>query len=148
MPVPGGRPVRVTADPGIVPLESPDGRHLYYVSAADRPSTLWQMRVAGGRPVKLVDGVLFGNFAVVDDGIYYLERVTSRATDGGARGAGASAADIRLQFYDLSRGRAITIATNLGMAGHGLSASRDGRHIFFARVDSTIDELMLVDDFR
>jgi Tol biopolymer transport system component len=148
MPEIGDRPVPVTSDPGIVPLESPDGRHLYYVSAADRPSTLWQMPVAGGRPVRIVDGVLYGNFAVVDDGIYYLERVMNHATGDRARGPATARAETRLQFYDLSKSRSITIATDLGMAGHGISASRDGKHIFFARVDSAIDELLLVDDFR
>ena len=30
----------------------------------------------------------------------------------------------------------------------GLTVSRDGRTIFFTRVDSAVDELMLVDNFR
>jgi hypothetical protein len=30
----------------------------------------------------------------------------------------------------------------------GLTASSDGRRIFYSRVGSSIDELMLVDDFR
>jgi hypothetical protein len=29
-----------------------------------------------------------------------------------------------------------------------LSASRDGRTVFFSRIDSAVDELMVVDDFR
>ena len=40
------------------------------------------------------------------------------------------------------------MATNLGTIGLGLSATRDGRTIFFSRVDSSIDELILVDNFR
>jgi hypothetical protein len=32
--------------------------------------------------------------------------------------------------------------------GFGLSASPDGRTVFFSRLDSVIDELMLADDFR
>jgi hypothetical protein len=118
MPVTGGPLVRVTHDPGFVPIEPPDGHDLYYVTAAHRPSALRRVPADGGTPVKVLDGVLFGNFDVVDGGIYYLERVST------------------------------TIAPSLGMAGYGLSVSRDGRSIFFARVDSAIDELMLVDDFR
>jgi hypothetical protein len=34
------------------------------------------------------------------------------------------------------------------MVAAGLSASRDGRTILFARVDSSVNDLMLVDDFR
>jgi len=146
MPVAGGPPVRVTQDPGIVPIESPDGRDLYYVTAADRPSALWRMPAAGGTPVKVLDGVLFGNFDVVHGGIYYLERV-SGAEDQRARPA-SQGGEIRLQYFDLSTRRSTTIAPNLGLAGHGLTVSRDGRSIFFARIDSAIDELMLVDGFR
>jgi len=42
----------------------------------------------------------------------------------------------------------MTGATNLGTIGFGLSATRDGRTVFFTRVDSAIDELMVVDNFR
>ena len=40
------------------------------------------------------------------------------------------------------------MATNLGTVGLGLSATRDGRTMFFSRVDSSTDELILVDNFR
>ena len=146
MPVSGGPAVRVTTDPAFVPIESPDGRDLYYVAAADRPSALWRLPLTGGTPIKVLDGVLFGNFDVVDSGIYYLERVTG-AEDQRAQPAGQDG-EIRLQYFDLSTRRSTTIAQNLGMAGHGFTVSRDGRNIFFARVDSFFDELMLVDDFR
>ena len=44
--------------------------------------------------------------------------------------------------------RSTTIAPNLGMVGHGLTWPGMVAAIFFARIDSMIDELMLVDDFR
>jgi hypothetical protein len=40
------------------------------------------------------------------------------------------------------------VARNLGVIGPGLSASRDGRTIFYSRVDSAVDELMLVENFQ
>jgi hypothetical protein len=40
------------------------------------------------------------------------------------------------------------VAENLGTVGFGLTASRDGRTVFFSRVDSSIDELIVVDNFR
>jgi hypothetical protein len=47
-----------------------------------------------------------------------------------------------------SAGKSTTVARNLGLVGPGLSASRDGRIVVFARVDSSVDELMLVEGFR
>jgi hypothetical protein len=40
------------------------------------------------------------------------------------------------------------VVRNLGTLPQHLSASRDGRTIFFCRADSAIDELIVVDKFR
>lgn len=40
------------------------------------------------------------------------------------------------------------VARNLGWVGLGLSASRDGRTVLFTRIDSSINELTIVDGFR
>jgi Tol biopolymer transport system component/DNA-binding winged helix-turn-helix (wHTH) protein len=147
MPASGGPAVRVTSTTGSVAIESPAGDALYYVTAADRPSPLWRMPLDGGAAVKVLDGVLGGNFDVADRGIYYLERIQGAPPAAGAS-ASPPAADVRVQFYDFATGRLTTVASDLGLVGFGLCASRDGRDVFFARVDSAIDELMVVDDFR
>ena len=112
------------ADPAIVPIESPDGRDLYYVTAADRPSALWRMPVAGGTPVKVLDGVLFGNFDVVHGGIYYLERVSGNPAENQPGGPASQASEIRLQYFDLSTRRSTTIAPSLGKAGQASPCRR------------------------
>ncbi|HXW07575.1 MAG TPA: hypothetical protein VD833_20235 [Vicinamibacterales bacterium] len=43
---------------------------------------------------------------------------------------------------------ASTASGDVGNVAFGLTASRDGRTVFFSRVDSSIDELMVVDGFR
>jgi hypothetical protein len=64
---------------------------------------------------------------------YYLERVEGSS---------------RLRFFDLATRRSTVIAETLGNFRFGPSASRDGRAILFTRVDSSIDDLMLVENFR
>jgi Tol biopolymer transport system component/DNA-binding winged helix-turn-helix (wHTH) protein len=147
MPPSGGPAVRVTNAASSVPIESPAGDSLYYVSRPDRPSALWRVPLDGGAAVQVLDGVLNGNFDVVDRGIYYLERVQGPPVPATAS-ASPPPGEVRLQFHDFSTGRGTTVARDLGLVGPGLSASRDGREVFFVRVDSAIDELMLVDDFR
>ena len=145
LPAGGGDPVPVTTTVGAVSVESPDGRDLYYVEAAERPSVVWRFPLHGGTPVKVLDGVIFGNFDVVDGGIYYIDRVSGLP---GSFFVDRARGKTRLQYLDFATGKTTTIADNLGAVGPGLSVSRDGRVIFYSRVDSSADELMLVVHFR
>jgi Tol biopolymer transport system component/DNA-binding winged helix-turn-helix (wHTH) protein len=145
MPASGGAAVQVTNNAGSIAIESYDGRDLYYVSATDRPSSLWRLHLAGGAPLKVLDGIVLGNFDVVESGIYYIDRVSGEA---GEYFTDRPSGETRLQYFDFATGRSTTVARNLGTVSLGLSASRDGRTVYFSRVDSAVDELMLVDNFR
>jgi len=72
-------------------------------------------------------------FVVLESGMYYIDRPTGEA---------------RLQFLDLSTGRATAVARNLGHVRLGLTASPDGSTILYTRVDSSGDDLMLAENFR
>jgi eukaryotic-like serine/threonine-protein kinase len=141
--VSGGPALQVTQGIGSAVSEAPDGAAIYYNEAWDRPSPVWRLPLAGGVAIKLVDGVVLGNFAVVDRGVYYTDRAArgTHAATGGAR-------DTRLQFFDFATRRSRTIAPNLGNIGLGLTASADGRTVLYSRVDSSVDDLMLVENFR
>jgi Tol biopolymer transport system component/DNA-binding winged helix-turn-helix (wHTH) protein len=145
MPVSGGATVQVTSNRGSIAIESHGGRDLYYVSDTDRPSPIWRLPLAGGEAVKMLDGVVLGNFDVADGGIYYIDRVSGEA---GAYFTDRPSGETRLQYFDFATGQSNTVARDLGAVTFGLSASRDGRTVFFSRVDSSVDELMLVDNFR
>ena len=131
----GGPAVQVSAGLGMMAIESPDGADLYYTesSSANSPAPLWRLPVAGGNAVKIVDGVNSTSFDVRENGIYYLERVSG---------------ETRLQFFDLASSKAVTVVGKLGFVDGGVSASTDGRTIFFTRIDSAVNDLMLVEGFR
>ena len=142
IPVEGGTPVQVTGNPGAVSIES-DNQDLYYVENVDRNgSPLWRLPADGGPAVKIVDGVILGSFDVVDRGIYYIDQKAEGAA------SGPSGGDTRLRFFDFATRQSTTVAAGLGAVTFGLSATRDGRTIFFSRVDASIDELMVAEDFR
>jgi hypothetical protein len=111
----------------------------------DRPSPVWRVPVAGRTPVKVVEGVVLGAFDVVERGVYYIDRLSG---EGGSFFTDRPGRETRLQFFDFTTRQSTTVARNLGVVGPGLSASRDGRTIFYSRVDSAVDELMLVENFR
>ena len=115
--------------------EAPDGKSVFYVESSQisRPGPLWQLPLNGGGPVKVADGAIPNSLEVIDSGLYYLD-----PADG-----------YRLQFLNFATRRLTTVASKLGTGVSGtLGVSRDGRTIFFSRVDSSIDELMLVEKFR
>jgi eukaryotic-like serine/threonine-protein kinase len=133
--VSGGHPIQVSTDWGMMPIESPDGTYLYYVESVNlnRPGTLWRVPVRGGAAVKIIEGVSASTFDIVDSGIYFVDSIRS---------------ETRLEYFDLATSRVTTVARNLGTLDGSLSASRDGRTILFSRVDSSVNDLMLVEHFR
>ncbi len=133
VPASGGEAVQVTHNVGFVAFESPDGAYVYYTQTPSAPSALWRIATSGGQAVKLLEGVVQRAFAVIERGIYYIDRPADEA---------------RLQFFDFATGRSATVARNLGRVSFGLSASPDGRTILYSRVDSRVDDLMLVENFR
>lgn len=137
MPASGGDAVKVSPDNVIKAIDSTDSASLYYVQGGigggiGGLGSLWHLPIAGGNPVKLAEGVDANSFDVVDTGVYYLERVEGT----------------RLRFFNFATRQAIVVAEKLGNVGFGLGASRDGRTILFPRVDSSVDDLMLVENFR
>ena len=146
IPVAGGAAVRVTSDKGTIAIESYDGRDLYYADAAEQSSAVWRLSlVEDGAPAKVLGGVEFGNFDVVPGGIYYIDRVGGEA---GEPSTVRSRGETRLRYFDFTTGRSTTVAESLGEVSFGLSASRDGRQVFFSRVDSSVNELIVADVFR
>ena len=93
----------------------------------------WRVPAAGGQPVKVVDGVVDWFFQASERGIYYADRPANRT---------------RLRFYDFATGLSTTVAEDLGNIGFTPGVSPDGRTILYSRVDSTVDDLMLVENFR
>ena len=145
MPATGGGAVEVTENAGYNPIESPDGVWLYYVQTVFTPGTLWRVPASGGVATKVVDNVLLGNFVVFNQGIYYVDRPSSA---GDIYWVDRPSGETRLQYFNLVTRKSTTVARNLGSVDTPITASADGRTILFPRLDSSVDDLMLVENFR
>ena len=145
VPASGGEAVQVTPTTGWAPLESPDGAALYWVETIDRPSVLWRMPVSGGPATRVLDGVALGNYAVLSSGIYYIDLPPG---EGGVHYVDRQRSTQRLRYLDFATGKRTTVAEHLGTVDVPLTVSPDGRTILFPRVDSSINDLMLVQNFR
>jgi len=142
MPADGGAATQLTDNTGTLAIEFKD-RDVYYVDNTDRSGPLWRLPATGGPAVKVLEGIALGNFDVVDQGIYYIDRLAET----GAFASDRPGAETRLRFFDFATQQSTTVAVGLGTVTFGLSATRDGRTLFYSRIDSSSDELMVVHDF-
>jgi len=133
IPASGGEAVQVTHNVGYAAFESPDGAYVYYTQTSVEPSALWRLPASGGQPAKVLEGVVLRAFVVLEKGIYYIDQPSG---------------EYRLRFFDFPTGKSTTVARNLDNVDLGLTASPDGRTILYSRVDSSVDDLMLVENFR
>ena len=85
------------------------------------------------RAVKVIEGVVWFNYSVLDKGIYYIDRLGDKT---------------RLPMLNFLTGKSSTVARNFGDVDAGLAETPDGGTVLFARMDSSADDLMLVENFR
>ena len=84
----------------ILGTESPDGGNLYYL-AFSVVSPVWRLPTSGGGPVKVLDGVVWFNFCLVEKGAYYVDRFGS---------------DVRLQYLNFVTGKDVQVDVKIDPA--------------------------------
>jgi Tol biopolymer transport system component/DNA-binding winged helix-turn-helix (wHTH) protein len=135
LPIAGGSPVQLTKNGGISPVESPDGRFLYY--SKYELGGIWRMPLEGGEETQVVadvPGPGWPNWAVTSEGIYFLKfDKSSRAS---------------IQFLEFAAQKTIPLWTLEKEPGWGLTISRDGKSILYIQNEFAESNLMLVKNFR
>ena len=128
-------PVEVTKNGGLSPVESPDGRFLYY--AKYEAGGIWRMPLAGGEEARVLDesgGTGWPNWALTDRGIYFL-RTNRLERDS-------------IQFLDFTSKKIVPVFSLDKGAGWGLSMSGDAKSIFYVQSEFAEANVMLVKNFR
>ena len=141
MPAEGGEAVQVTQNGGVVPIESPDGKIIYYAKAIGE-TDVWKVPVAGGDETRVFGPVWFAWFAVVADGIYLIDN------DPNGLPYAASSRNNSLKFYRFARGTTEKVGDIKLNPSGGLSVSPDGRYALMALGDPEVCDLKLVENFR
>ena len=139
MPAEGGQAVQMTHEGGAIPFESLDGKTVYYQKKLG-VSDVWKIPVAGGKETRLLGPTGHLEFAVVADGIYFIEP--------GPSGYAGWIKGNALKFFSFDKGTAEKVLDIKYSPTPGLSVSRDGSHILFSQYDPFVLDLMLVDNFR
>jgi hypothetical protein len=142
VPAEGGEPVQVTKEGGFLAFESLDGKYVYYTKDRDVQLTpgIWQTPVEGGDETVVLDSfdaANWGNWAVVEEGIYFINCDAKRAC--------------AIEFFDFARRRVTQVAA-LGQDViflNGLAVSPDRRQFLYTREDDTGGvDIWLVENFR
>jgi Tol biopolymer transport system component len=137
--VEGGEAVQVTHEGGVRPLESPDGKVIYYQNILGN-SDVWRVPLAGGVETRVLGLAVNAAFAVVADGIYYIEP--------GPPGYAGWIKGNSLKFFNFAKGTAEKVFDIKYWPQIGLSVSPDGRYVLFSQFDPFAHDLMLVENFR
>ncbi len=127
----GGQAVQVTHHGGLVASESPDGKWLYF-SGEGADSRLQKMPVGRGEETQVLPSITSWNFAVMDDGVYFL-------TGTGHRYA--------IEFLNFATGKTEVVAP-VGQAYFGFSVSPDRKWILYDQTLPPSSELVLAEGFR
>ncbi len=132
IPEGGGEPRRVTTKGGIFPVESPDGRWVYY---SHGNNSLWKVPREGGEETVVLESVDGNAFGVVKEGIYFIPKQDAAGRDS-------------IQFFNFATKRISPISTIESAMFANLSVSPDGRWILYSQTDQLGSDLMLVENFR
>jgi Tol biopolymer transport system component len=137
MPSTGGPAVQVTRHGGFAAFESPDGRFLYYAKGLTVPG-LWRIPTNGGEEVEIISSLeagYWGYWAVVENGIYYLDTTTKPA----------------IAFFDLTTQRTtrvFNLENRPAKEAPGLAVSPDKSTILYSQLDALNNDIILVENFR
>jgi Tol biopolymer transport system component/DNA-binding winged helix-turn-helix (wHTH) protein len=135
MPAGGGQPVQVTKQGGYVAVESPDGRFVYYSKSSTAAAGLWRVPVRGGEETEVLPSVTLLNFAVTNDGIYYIPSANAQG-------------QYSIHYFSFATGKSVSILGLSYAPGPGIAVSPDGKTLLYTLRDDRSSDLMLVEDFR
>jgi eukaryotic-like serine/threonine-protein kinase len=136
LPANGGEPIQITRDGGFAPLESPDGKFIYYLKRLE-DTNVWRIPIEGGQATMVLEDLSnYRNLAILESGLVF---VPNRNTSS-------------LQFLGFATGK-ITPLANFDRpiafnAQGGLAVAPDGRSILYTQFEQAGSELMLVENFR
>jgi serine/threonine protein kinase/WD40 repeat protein len=128
----GGLALQVTHKGGLVASESPDGKWLYFAGEGE-DSGLWKMPTGGGEETQVLSSITSWNFAVMDDGVYFL-------TGTGHRFA--------IEFFSFATGKTEVVAPVENAGYFGFSVSPDRKWILYCQMLPFSSELVLAEGFQ
>jgi len=130
----GENPVRHTREGAIEGFLSNDGADLFYIKP--RGEGVWRLPLAGGPEELIYDRLSLANrtnWTIHEGRIFYFSREEGERV---------------LVCHDCGRGETRKIVHVRGLGGPGISVTRDGKTLLYARTDDAATDLKIVEGFR
>ena len=134
MPPTGGEALQVTQKGGFLPLESLDGKFVYFMKSYD-DRHIWKTPVGAGDESEVLGPIFARDYDVVKDGIYFIPALDSSKSQS-------------ICFFSFATGEVKSIASVENPWLNYLTVSPDGRWILYPKLDLEGSDLMLVENFR
>jgi eukaryotic-like serine/threonine-protein kinase len=153
VPSGGGQSVQVTFHGGWHPMESTDGKFLYYLKTpvptdpSNTAASLWRMPLVGGEEHMVIPEKIYLHWTVGPQGIFFIDQ----GCQASACPTPATKPRPSLNFFDIATGRTAKLATlekQPSCCNQSLTVSPDGRSILYGQEDSVTTDIMLVENFR
>jgi serine/threonine protein kinase/Tol biopolymer transport system component len=136
IPAEGGEAVQLTRNGGDEAFESWDGQYAYYTKHHE--TGVWRVPTSGGEESRIFDGGQMGHWALLEEGICFLDR--------------EAAPQPAIGYFNFSARRVtplIRLEKSKAPGGASvLDVSRDGRWIIYWQWDQLDSDIILVENFR
>jgi serine/threonine protein kinase/Tol biopolymer transport system component len=139
-PVTGGQAEQVTQGGGFTCQFSQDGRYLYYLKARNG-GEIWRIEMASRREEPVVPEMKSRNWKVLKEGIYMLDSQTNSQF-----GTASRLAEARFYRFATKRIQNLGFRTPKAASYLGIDISRDGKWLYYSQVDSTLSNLLFVEN--
>lgn len=119
---------------------SEDGRYLYYLKARNG-GEIWRIEMASRREEPVVPEMKSRNWKVLKEGIYMLDSQTNSQL-----GTASRLAQARFYRFATKRIQNLGFRTPKAASYLGIDISRDGKWLYYSQVDSTLSNLLIVEN--
>jgi hypothetical protein len=149
MPATGGPATQLTKQGGFTPLESADGKFVYYAKSFS-DSGIWKVPVEGGKEEAVLNDLppgMYGYWSLMSDGIYYVAAEWAK-TAGNPNPLPPSAV---LRFYSFESGTAtkvLKLPFSPFTGAPGLEITTDRKHALIVMSQDHGSDLELAENFR
>jgi len=140
VPASGGNEEQVTVEGGFAAFESPDGKYLYYAKGRSS-SGLWRKHLPAGLEEPVLDQLkpgYWGYWAVVDDGVYFIDQAS----------AGAPADVCFLDLASRKTRQVGHVDGPLAVTDSAFAVSPDRRSILFTQVDQSGSDIKILERIK